>query len=226
MGPPEDYERDVAHAEKSLREARFAVEATGKLVAVETDMPRGPAGSALLEVSLDAEMICVSCVGIGRFARSKISVGSTATELAEKAHCPVAVLRTESDRPPPDINWIVVRMADTPGNDAVVNYAAAEAKLRRAPMLVLGGRPEELTEHADGEFERRVAEWRQQYPEVRVYPITTKHAIAGYLSANDERVQLAVIGGDEAGQLAQLVGPQGHPRLLFRHPECSVLVVR
>ncbi|MGZ4563804.1 MAG: universal stress protein [Mycobacterium sp.] len=221
-GSPEDYERDVAHAEKSLREARFAVEATGKLVAVETDMPRGPAGSVLLEASSDAEMICVGCVGIGRYARS--IVGSTATELAEKAHCPVAVLRTESDRPPPDINWIVVRMADTPGNDAVVNYAAAEAKLRRAPMLVLGGRPEELTEHADGEFERRIAEWRQHYPEVRVYPITTKHAIAGYLSANDERVQLAVIGGDEAGQLAQLVGPQGHP--LFRHPECSVLVVR
>ena len=219
---PEDYERDIAHAEKSLLEARFAVEATGKTVAVETGVPRGPAGAVLLEASSDAEMICVGCVGIGRYARA--IVGSTATELAEKALCPVAVLRTESDRPPPEINWIVVRMTDAPGNDAVVNYAAAEAKLRRAPMLVLGGRPEELTEHADGAFERRVAEWRQHYPEVRVYPITTKDAIASYLSANDERVQLAVIGGDEAGQLAQLVGPQGHP--LFRHPECSVLVVR
>ena len=219
---PEEYERDFAHAEKSLLQARLAVEATGKAVTIETDVPRGPAGSVLLDASSEAEMICVGCVGIGRFARS--IVGSTATELAEKAHCPVAVLRTGSDRPPPDINWIVVRMTDAPGNDAVVNYAAAEAKLRRAPMLVLGGRPEELTEHADGAFERRVAEWRRHYPEVRVYPITTKDAIASYLSANDERVQLAVISGEEAGQLAQLVGPQGHP--LFRHPECSVLVVR
>ncbi len=219
---PEEYERDFAHAEKSLLQARLAVEATGKAVTIETDVPRGPAGSVLLDASSEAEMICVGCVGIGRFARS--IVGSTATELAEKAHCPVAVLRTGSDRPPPDINWIVVRMTDAPGNDAIVNYAAAEAKLRRAPMLVLGGRPEELTEHADGAFERRVAEWRRHYPEVRVYPITTKDAIASYLSANDERVQLAVISGEEAGQLAQLVGPQGHP--LFRHPECSVLVVR
>lgn len=218
----EDYERDFAHAETSLHAARLAVEATGKAVAIETDVPRGPAGAVLLEASWDAEMICVGCVGIGRYARS--IVGSTATELAEKARCPVAVLRTESDRPAPDINWIVVRMTDVPGNDTVVNFAAAEAKLRRAPLLVLGGRPEDLTEHADGEFERRVAEWRQHYPEVRVYPITTKHAIASYLSANDERVQLAVIGADEAGQLARLVGPQGHP--LFRHPECSVLVVR
>lgn len=219
---PEDYERDVAHAEKSLLEARSAVEATGKAVTVETAMPRGPAGAVLLEASPDAAMICVGCVGIGRYARS--IVGSTATELVEKARCPVAVVRTGSDRPPPDIDWIVVRMTDTPGNDAVVNCAAAEAKLRKAPMLVLGGRPEELTEHADGAFERRVAQWQQRYPEVRVYPITTKQAVAGYLSANDERVQLAVIGADEAGQLAKLVGPQGHP--LFRHPDCSVLVVR
>jgi nucleotide-binding universal stress UspA family protein len=219
---PDDYARDLAHAETSLREAQLAVEASRKLVKVETEIPRGPAGPVLVEASRDAEMICVGSVGIGRYARS--IVGSTSTELAEHAHCPVAVLRTDSDQPPPDINWIVVRMTDAPGNDSVVKYAAWEAKLRRAPMLVLGGRPEELTEDADGAFERRVEDWRQRHPEVRVYPITTKHAIASFLRTNDERVQLAVISGAEAAQLAQLVGPAGHP--LFRHPECSVLVVR
>jgi nucleotide-binding universal stress UspA family protein len=219
---PDDYARDLAYSEKSLREAQLAVEASGKPVNIETEIPRGPAGSVLVEASRDAEMICVGSVGIGRYARSIL--GSAATELAEKAHCPVAVLRTDSEQPPPDINWIVVRMTDAPDNDAVVKYAAWEAKLRRAPVLVLGGRPEELTEHADGEFERRVADWRQRHPEVRVYPITTKDAIASWLSANAERVQLAVISGAEAGQLARLVGPYGHP--LFRHPECSVLVIR
>ncbi|MFZ1175508.1 MAG: universal stress protein [Mycobacterium sp.] len=219
---PDDYDRDLAHAEKSLREAQLAIESSQKLVNVETEVPRGPAGPVLVEASRDAEMICVGSVGIGRFARSIL--GSTATELAEEAHCPVAVIRTEVDLPPPDINWIVVRMTDAPDNDAVVKYAACEAKWRNAPMLVLGGRPEELTDHADGGFERRVQEWGQRHPEVRVYPITTKAAIAHFLSANDERVQLAVLSGAEAGQLAGLVGPHGHP--LFRHPECSVLVVR
>jgi len=219
---PDDYARDLGHAETSLRKARFAVEASQKVVKIETEISRGPAGPVLVEASRDAEMICVGSVGIGRYARSIL--GSTATELAEKAHCPVAILRTESDQPPPDINWIVVRMTDAPGNDAVVKYAAWEAKLRRAPMLVLGGRPDELTEHADGEFERRVQDWRQRHPEVRVYPITTKHAIASFLRTNDERVQLAVISGAEADQLARLIGPPGHP--LFHHPECSVLVVR
>lgn len=219
---PEDYDRDLVHVETSLREAQSAVEASGKLVKVETEIVRGPAGPVLVEASRDAELVCVGSVGIGRYARSIL--GSTATELAESAHCPVAVIRTEIDQQPPDIDWIVVRMTDAPGNDAVVKHAAREAILRRAPMLVLGGRPEELTEHADGEFERRVAEWRQRHPGVRVYPITTRSGIADFLRANDERVQLAVIDGSEAGQLTRLVGPVGHP--LFGHPECSVLVVR
>jgi len=219
---PDDYARDLTHAETSLREAQFAVEAGQKSVKIETEIPRGPAGPVLVEASRDAEMICVGSVGIGRYARSIL--GSTATELAEKAHCPVAVIRTNLDQPPPDINWIVVRMTDAPGNDAVVKYAAWEAELRSAPMLILGGRPEELTERADGVFERRVQDWRHRHPEVRVYPITTKYAIASFLSTNNERVQLAVISGAEADQLARLVGPSGHP--LFGHPECSVLVVR
>jgi nucleotide-binding universal stress UspA family protein len=219
---PDDHDRDLARAETSLREARSAVEASGKPVTIETDVVRGPAGPVLVEASSEAEMICVGSVGIGRFARSML--GSTATELAEEAHCPVAVLRTDLDRPAPDINWIVVRMAGAPDNDIVVKYAVGEAKLRRAPMLVLGGRRGDLMEHADGGFEHRVGEWRRRHPEVRVYPITTGDAIADFLSANDERVLLAVISGTEADQLAELVGPDGHP--LFRHSECSVLVVR
>ncbi|BAX28319.1 universal stress protein [Mycobacterium tuberculosis] len=105
-------------------------------------------------------------------------------------------------------------MTDAPDNEAVLEYAAREAKLRQAPILALGGRPEELREIPDGEFERRVQDWHHRHPDVRVYPITTHTGIA----------QLAVIGGGEAGQLARLVGPSGHP--VFRHAECSVLVVR
>ena len=69
--------------------AQSAVEAGRKPVKIETETPRGPAGPVLVEASRDAEMICVGSVGIGRYARSIL--GSTATELAEKAHCPVAV---------------------------------------------------------------------------------------------------------------------------------------
>lgn len=218
----DDYARDLAHAETALRTAQLAIKSGEQALDVETDTPRGPAGAVLVEASRDAEMVVVGSSGIGRFARAIL--GSTATELAEKAHCPVAVLRTNVDQPPPVINWVVVRMSDAYGNDAVVEFAAWEAMLRRAPMLVLGRRPEDLTDHVDGAFERRVADWRYRHPEVRVYPITTKSGISTFLATNNERVQLAVIGGDEADQLARLVGPSGHA--LFRHPDCSVLIVR
>ncbi len=135
---PDDYDRDLAHAERSLREAQSAVEAAGKLVKIETDIPRGPAGPVLVEASRDAEMICVGSVGIGRYASSIL--GSTATELAEKAHCPVAVMRSKVDQPASDINWIVVRMTDAPDNEAVLEYevaASAHTGTRRAT----GGAP-------------------------------------------------------------------------------------
>jgi nucleotide-binding universal stress UspA family protein len=88
----DDYARDLAHAEKSLSEAQIAVETGRKPVNIETEVVRGPAGPLLVEASRDAQMVCVGSVGIGRYARSIL--GSTATELVEKAHCPVAVVRT------------------------------------------------------------------------------------------------------------------------------------
>jgi nucleotide-binding universal stress UspA family protein len=219
---PDDYTRDLTQAETSLREARAAIEASGKPVAIDTDILRGPPGPVLVEATSDADLVCVGSVGIGRFARAIL--GSTATELAERAHCPVAILRTDLDRPPPDVNWIVVRMTGAPDNEIVVKHAVGEARLRRAPMLVLGGDPDELSDRADGRFVHRVEEWRRRHPEVRVYPITTNDAIGRFLSDNDERAQLAVISGTEAGQLARLLGPTGHA--LYRHPGCSVLVIR
>ena len=61
-------------------------------------------------------------------------------------------------------------------------------------------------------------------PHVHVYPIAGRADVAHFLKANDERVQLAVIGSSDADQFAEIVGPHGHP--IFRHPESSVLIVR
>jgi nucleotide-binding universal stress UspA family protein len=217
----DDYYRDVHYAEKSLRVAQAAVESMGRPVKIETETLHGPPGPTLVEASRDADLICVGSVGIGRYARALL--GSTATELAQKAHCPVAVVRTRPDEPPRDIDWIVVVMSGTPDNDAVVEHAMGEAKLRQAPVLALGSR-ENLGESPDHELDSRVQKWRRQYPDVRVYPIVTRADMARFLDENDLRVQLAVIGSSDANKLAHLVGPHGHP--IFRHPECSVLVVR
>lgn len=210
---PADYYEDIHHAEASLRAAQAAVEATGRPVKVETAILDGPPGPTLVAESGDADMICVGSVGIGRYARSIL--GSTATELAEKAHCPAAIIRSQENQPRRDINWIVVGLTDEPDNDAVVELAMREAKLRQAPVLVLGKR--------DG-LDSEVDKWKCRYPDVHVYPVANRADVAHFLKKHDERVQLAVIGASQAGQLAQIVGPREHP--VFHHAESSVLVVR
>lgn len=86
---PDDYDRDLAHAERSLREAQSAVEAAGKLVKIETDIPRGPAGPVLVEASRDAEMICVGSVGIGRYATPPSSRCARLPDHHSHGYCPV-----------------------------------------------------------------------------------------------------------------------------------------
>ena len=209
----DDYYEDIHHAEASLRAAQAAVEAAGKSVKVETAILDGPPGPALVEESRDADLICVGSVGIGRYARSIL--GSTATDLAEKAHCPVAIIRPPEEQPRHAINWVVVEVNKQPDNEAVVEVAIQEAKLRQAPVLALG--------NGHG-LEGRVDEWKRRHPDVHIYPVSSEADVVHFLKKHDERVQLAVIGGSQAGELAQIVGPYGHP--VFHHTESSVLIVR
>ncbi len=218
----EDYHRDVTHAETSLETARAAIEAMGKPVKVETEILRGQPGVMLVSESDDAEMICVGSVGIGRYSRALL--GSTATEVAEKAHCPVAVIRFQPDQRGPDINWIVVAVGDAPGRDAVVDQAMREAQLRKLPVLAVGTAQADAAETPSHELETRLWPWRRWYPDVHIYPVAAGGSVTDFLKDIDDLVPLAVIGGSDAGQLAQIVGPHDHP--VFRHAEASALIVR
>jgi|SRR5271165_5164502 len=219
---PEDYHRDVEQAKTSLRAARVAVEATGRPVKVETEILRGQPAAILVSESDDAEMVCVGSVGIGRYARSLL--GSTATEVAEKSHCPVTVIRSRPDQPRPDINWIVVAVDDAPDSDIVVDQALREAQQRKLPVLAIGTTPEDTANARPRTLDDRLQPWRRWYPDVHIYGVTTGANVASFIEDNDDWVPLAVIGGADAGQLAQIVGPHDHR--VFRHAESSVLIVR
>jgi Universal stress protein family len=167
-------------------------------------------------------MICVGSTGIGRFARALL--GSTAAELAETAHCPVAIIRTRQHRSKPDSDLIAVAVNDSPGNDDVVERAIQEAQLRHAPVLALGVWRQDLGEMPHDELDQRVCAWERRYPTVQFHAIATRTGIADFLDVSDSRVQLAVIGGVDIDQVTRLVGPRSHPFL--GHAECSVLIVR
>jgi len=216
----EEYYEDMNRANASLRAAREAVEASGRRVEIETDMLEGLPGTALVGASWDAQMICVGSVGIGRYARSIL--GSTATELAEAAHCPVAVIRPPSGKHHKDIEWIVVASKQREDNEDVVDKAMKEASLRHAPVLLLGDRDPAGAPYAN--LEGEVDGWKKRYPDVHIYPVANGADVAHFLKKHDERVQLAVIGGADADDLAQIVGSSSHP--IFHHADSSALVVR
>ena len=214
---------EVEYAETALRLATAAVAAAGKPVKVETAILRGDPATALIAESRNAEMVCVGSVGIGRFAKALL--GSTVAELAEAAHCPVAIIRTQHSRPKPDSALIVVAVNHSPGNDDVVEQAMVEAQLRHAPVLALGVWRDDLGEMPYDELDRRVQFWNQRYPTVEIHAAATRTGIADFLDVmSDRRIQLAVIGDSDRDQVARLIGPHRHP--ILGHAECSVLIVR
>lgn len=222
--PADAFRLDVQYAEASLRAAAAAVKDTGKPVKIETEILWGPVDTALTDESRNAAMICVGSVGIGPIASEL--VGSTAATLAEKAHCPVAIIRTPHDKPVSGADWVVVVVDNESDNDTVVEYAMNEAQLRQAPVLALGVWQEDFGETPYDELDRRVDIWKQRFPDAHNhnYPVATRAGVAQYLADNkDESIQLAVLGRTDADQVTQIIGPHGHP--IIRHAECSVLIV-
>jgi nucleotide-binding universal stress UspA family protein len=213
---------ELEYGETALRIASAAVEATGKAVKVETAILQGDPAATLIAESRDAAMICIGSVGIGRFARAFL--GSTATELADAAHCPVAIIRTRHSQPKPDSRLIVVAVNNSPDNEDVVEEAMKEAQLRQAPVLAVGVLQKDTGDMPSAELDRRVQGWGRRHPGVKIYAGATRTEIADFLAVMDRTIQLAVIGRADVDQVARLIGPHRHP--ILGHAECSVLVVR
>ena len=217
-----DFQVEEQHADSALRAACAAVQATGMQVKTDTAVIRGDVCSALLAESSAATLVCVGSVGIGR-AASRV-LGSTATTLAEHAHCPVAIIRSDEGVSSRQDGYIAMVVEEQPGIDEVMRWAMEEARVRRAPVLALGVWRWALFEIGYEGLYRRLDHWLRRYPDVRVEVAATRTSAARYLEGRTDAVQLVVIGREDAKQVAQLVGPHSLP--LLAHADCSVLVVR
>lgn len=212
----QEYEHNVDHAKASLRQAQTAISGVTDSVRIDTVIVPGPPALALIEQSHEAGLICVGSVGIGRYARSLL--GSTATELADKAACPVAIICPPDVHTPTEVNWVAVAVTGEPDRDIVVDHALQEAQLRDAAVLAVGERCEN-SPSSDIDLDAEVQRWRHRFPDVHIYPIADRANLADCLARHHEPVQLAVIGASETGELMQILGP-------FEHAHTSVLVVR
>ncbi len=215
-----DDSMEVGYAQASLRDADAALQAAGKPVKVECDIMRGSPEGILVDESRSSAMVCLGSVGIGRIARKLL--GSTADAVARKAQCPVAIIRSDGQRPEP--GWVAVVVDDSTANDAVLEHGFREARLRRAPILALGVWRWGLGEIPYRQLEQRLGRWVSRYPEVHVMPAAARRGPAEFLAHTEESVQLTVVGSEDADKVARMVGPTGSH--LSGHGGCSVLVVR
>lgn len=214
---------DPTPARMALSEAAEAVAATGCGIPVQTTVVTGDAPvQALLDASRAAVMLCVGGVGIKHFDTGRVGTDGqpdTANALVASAHCPVAVVRGPS-RPG---GWVVVEVDGTPDSAAVLQYGVEEARLRRAPLRVLGAWQSDGTSAGDAErivraqLDRRLEQWHHRYPDLDVVPVAVHGSGLGYLNENAAAIQLVVIGYRNAEGVDELLGRY--------HNDCSVLVI-
>lgn len=193
-----------AEAASAVRAAAAAVDAAERGVRVQTEVVSGAPTLTLLEESRTAAMICIGAVGLRHFGSHRI--GSTPAALVASAHCPVAVLRGQHK----PAGSVLVVLDGTSSDAIVLQSAVAQARLRSAPLRVLGNAGPGGTR-----TERRQSQWRRRYPDIDVAPVDG--GIHDYLNAHAARTQLVVIGARNTGAVTQL--------LSAADSEYSVLVV-
>ncbi|BBX21681.1 universal stress protein [Mycolicibacter terrae] len=202
-GDPADPPDPQAAASSALSQARQAVQ-TSTGVQAETESLHGNPLATLIELSHSAAMVAVGSVGV---AHTCHRAGSTAAALAGSAGCPVAVIRSPDARGPGGA--IVAEVDASPDNRAVLGWAMAEAKLRRAPLRMVT---------SDEQVRRRLDDWAQRHPDLAIDAITAGD-VAGYLAAclaeEAESIQLFVSGTRDRRSLGWAGGTGG----------CSVLTV-
>jgi nucleotide-binding universal stress UspA family protein len=201
---PSDWE--VECGDMALCQADGAVQGVGKPVEVETALLSGDLEQLLIDESQDAALVCL---GVGKRERgSDELMGPTAAALAARAHCPVAIIRSDSGEPLAEGGVIAVVLNDEPDNDEVVHRAMEEGRLRKATVR---------------QIDRRLNSWVRRYPDVRV-EVVAAGAGARMIENHRSAIDLAVVGQADADEVTEVGALNGHP--IPGYPSCSVLLVR
>lgn len=222
-----DHDADAARS--ALRAAVTALQSVGRagLPAIRTEVVAAGPITALLEAGRGAAMICLGAVGRRHFDHDRL--GSTVSALVASARCPVAVV-PGGDRPA--AGWVVVELDQRPDSAAVLQFAVEEARMRAAPLRVLGAWADDgHGPHSAAESERlvrvqldrRLETWKHRYPDLDVAPVAVRGSGLSYLIQHRDAVQLVVIGVNNSAGVAELLGPAGHAAL--RDTGCSILLV-
>ncbi len=199
-------EWEIERGEIALSQAQCAIASERKPVEIETAILSGDPAQVLIDESQAAALVCVGTARRGWASDGLL--GPTAAGLVARAHCPVAIIRTNPDGSPTELGVIAVVLNDDPDNDDVVHQAMEEGRRRHATVR---------------QIDRRLNSWVRRYPDVHVQTVAAGTGARSVEKASNA-IELAVVGSADADQIAGLATPNCHP--IVGYPDCSVLVVR
>jgi nucleotide-binding universal stress UspA family protein len=224
-----------------LAEAATAARSVAPDLRVEQVFEVGPAVPLLVGESRDASQVVLGSRGLGGF--TGLLVGSTAVALAGRSHCPVVVVRgAVLGQPPPTEGPVVVGVDGTPFGEAAIEFAFAEASMRRAELIAVhawtdlllelafvGGRDaldfSRLAEQAHELLAERLAGWQEKYPDVRVVREVRRERAPRALLETATNAQLVAVGSRGRGGFRGLLLGSTSQHLLY-HAPCPVAVIR
>jgi nucleotide-binding universal stress UspA family protein len=216
-----------AAAEEVVHDAYTAIDVMGEPLKAEMEVIDGQPVPALIAASRFTSLLCVGDTGSAQHPESWL--GSTAKEVAQSAHCSVAVIRGDPhDTGTVGRGCIVARVDDSPDDIDVLDLAFGEALRRRAPLRVLTtGKSRSKNLEMDRGFAAgnvHLRQCRDNHPDVEVDTVLLEGSFLDYLAEHATSIQLLVIGSGRSGEVHQLLGDPG--ALVLRNSGFSMLVVR
>ncbi|MFE0965503.1 universal stress protein [Streptomyces fungicidicus] len=242
LGPPPSGPSDGGLrnlADRFVAEAVERARAAAPEVEVSQAVVTGEPLTVLEVQSRAAELVVVGSRGMGGFVG--LLVGSTAVHLAAHGRCPVLVVREQPSAEGP----IALGVDGSAAGGPAVDFAFAEAELRKAPLVALHAwttwnaplpAPKEpSTPYANppgalaGEEERLLSEalagHQERYPGVVVEHRVVHGGTREALIEASRSAQLVVTGARGRGGFAGLLLGSVSQALLH-HAHCPVAVVR
>ena len=230
-GKSADADRDYEYAEHILHKAWVAVEKAGKQVKLESDIRQGDPLTELVEVSRNAQMICVGAEGA--ITSGKHKPGTTAAALGQSAFCPVAIIRRRHTRRPlPAGLWVIAALDESLASHAVLQTALDEALLRKAPVLALTPWGTEADEAGGDDSDaglrarlrRYLDEAQDDNADVQVCALPKPDTMSNLLEQSATIDQLVIVAPTNPKLVAEVVGRKA--RTILRDTNCSLLILR
>jgi len=229
---PEDFDSDL------VDQARERVAALGLDRAVMVESVAGTPAGFLVDASGGAELVVV-----GRRRQSALGEafsGSTSSQVAAHASCPVVIVDHEFDVA--DDAPIVVAVDGSSANDPAVGFAFERAAALGAPVTAVHSwwvdvpqtfdapwlseeKIAEMEEHHRGLLDVALAGWSAKFPDVSVRSVLRRSLPVEAVMSEAEGAQLVVVGSRGHGGFVGLLLGSVSQGLLHRDRPCPLAVV-